>query len=984
MGKVFGISLHSLPQSVVPEYGSIPSFLVVACKYLEEHVHTEGLFRKSGSFVRLKTLKSQLDHGENCLPAALPCDVAGLLKQFFRELPEPILPTDLQEALFKAQHLENEEKNTATVLLSCLVSDRTIDTLRYFFNFLRNVSLRSNENKMDSSNLAVIFAPNLLHSSDNEKMSVNTEKKLRLQAAVVQTLIDHAADIGRVPEFILEKIPAMLGIDALDSTPSLKGYEESESPSQCKRRRRRSVGDIVSGALNKLKSNRTPSTTPQRDRNVFPSVTPLILTPSTKRKLPTDSSQGFSSKKRRSLKHNFAFELLSSSLFSSASTPASAQFEASPHISLESSQSSLSPSVSSEKHLSSTGNRRSKRIASKKIYRVESGKTGCFSPKISRKEMVRRSLRLKFSLGKSSKDVNVLTGCPVGKGSENIGRRLASQQDLENRVESVKTDILFSTRVSEKFSKEGSQIMSKSEENLLTPKCDKANYRMSWNGPSITDSHGTSNNEASLKGYLETEGCFSEPVLIVGKPPAIPDDLRSTTANHKQDNSLREYSLCVDENNLTTETLLKIKKAFSESGSNLQNLIGDAKSSVSDLREEKLTETPCLSGVNPEKDLVETPAESLAAEKSKDQFNQFANKSNTTDKYQSSKDEITVVEENCFQNPIEIELQTPKLGMENAPEFSMPQVMSREDRLTFQNSYSKDNLKKIDSLRRKEGEELEQSERVAEDYELKSRNSEKDNTEPVAAGELPVSQLLESRNRPGKLYLQTGGYDNTVPKTLPVSDHGKVSDHVHWFNKLSLNDPCSASKTKPPLKFQRTPVRQSVRRINSLLDSNRQSVSYKLAKPGDVCSPLVKSVSYDTALSSCTEKFSKNSTVSLLYCETTHTQVSTSSELDLASKSSKSINPLEQADASGKTVRICKQKVTIGNPSKSVLEDLTNHEAPKAAVKMNSSINIPIATPDKSTLRKSATGKEKARYRGSPKNPISKAKLLPTAKPVDL
>ncbi|XP_050810763.1 rho GTPase-activating protein 11A isoform X4 [Gopherus flavomarginatus] len=366
-GKVFGISLHSLPQSVVPEYGSIPSFLVDACKYLEEHVHTEGLFRKSGSFVRLKTLKSQLDQGENCLPAALPCDVAGLLKQFFRELPEPILPTDLQEALFKAQHLENEEKNTATVLISCLVADRTINTLRYFFNFLRNVSLRSSENKMDSSNLAVIFAPNLLHSSDNEKLSVNTEKKLRLQAAVVQTLIDRAADIGRVPEFILEKIPAMLGIDVLDSTPSLKGYEESESPSQCKRRRRRSVGDIVSGALNKLKSNRTPFTTPQRDRN----VTPLILTPSTKRKLPTDSSQGFSSKKRRSLKHNFAFELLSSSLFSSASTPASAQFEASPCISLESSQSSLSPSVSSEKHLSNTGNRRSKRIASKKIYRLK-------------------------------------------------------------------------------------------------------------------------------------------------------------------------------------------------------------------------------------------------------------------------------------------------------------------------------------------------------------------------------------------------------------------------------------------------------------------------------------------------------------------------------------------------------------------------------------------------------------------------------------
>lgn len=42
---------------------------------------------------------------------------------------------------------------------------------------------------------------------------------------------------------------------------------------------------------------------------------------------------------------------------------------------------------------------------SNSLLRVESGKAGCFSPKISRKEKVRRSLRVKFGLGKSSKDV---------------------------------------------------------------------------------------------------------------------------------------------------------------------------------------------------------------------------------------------------------------------------------------------------------------------------------------------------------------------------------------------------------------------------------------------------------------------------------------------------------------------------------------------------------------------------------------------------
>lgn len=50
---------------------------------------------------------------------------------------------------------------------------------------------------MDSGNLAVIFAPNLLHSNENEKLSTSTEKKIRLQAAVVQTFIDHAEEIGK-------------------------------------------------------------------------------------------------------------------------------------------------------------------------------------------------------------------------------------------------------------------------------------------------------------------------------------------------------------------------------------------------------------------------------------------------------------------------------------------------------------------------------------------------------------------------------------------------------------------------------------------------------------------------------------------------------------------------------------------------------------------------------------------------------------------
>uniref|UniRef100_A0A8C3N598 Uncharacterized protein n=1 Tax=Geospiza parvula TaxID=87175 RepID=A0A8C3N598_GEOPR len=907
--------------------------------------------------VSYEKFQSKLDQGENCLSAALPCDVAGLLKQFFRELPEPILPPHLQEGLFRAQQLGNEKK-TATVLLSCLMADRTIAALRYFFSFLRTVSLRSNENRMDSSNLAVIFAPNLLHSNENEKMSTSTEKKIRLQAAVVETLIDHAAEIGQVPEFILEKIPSMLGVDVFQSTPSLWGHEDSEneSPSECKRRRHRSVG-------------------------VLSSVTPVVLTPSTKRKLPIDCSQGLSSKKRRSFKHNFAFEFLPSSIFNSSSTPASVQFEASPCVCLESSQTSLSPSTMGENHVSSTGNRRSKRLASKKLYRAESGKTGCFSPKISRKEMVRRSLRLKFGLGKSNREVNIVSGCAAGNRSENIGRRLASQQGLESRTECARRDVLFSPYVSEKFPKKGSRNVSKSEENLLTPKChNKVAHRMSWNSPALMDSQVISKNEQILPGHSEMGASSSEPVLIFGKPPVTPDEFKSATVS-KQDNNL-ELVLCEDESNSTTETLLKVKQAFSTSGSILQNLIGDKKSPLSVVGSEILNETPSPSGLSSAKELlVEEVSENLAHVKSRELLHKF-NPTSAADKQQLKKEEIDILEKRNFKTSIEIELQVPK--PDKVKELPMPQVLAKEDKFTVENSSTKDDLHKSDFSGRKEEIELIHSE-TTESCMVKCCNLEEGTAKPSLAGQLPTSQLPKSQNEMSNQYLKAENSGKVLTKTSTVSDHGKVSDHIQWFNQLSLHDPNSASKTNPPLKFQRTPVRQSVRRINSLLEANRQSVSSHTVKSSGVGSPLVKSLSYDSTLFPCTEKPSKNSMLLPRRSESTRDQVSVvCKQLDLASKSCyRPLNPSDKPDVSVRTVGIHEQKATV-HPSKSVLEDLTNHEIVKSSLKVNANISVPGAVPEKSVIARSASGKERVRYRGSPKNPISEVKLLPTAKPVDL
>ncbi|NXP60271.1 RHGBA protein, partial [Chloropsis cyanopogon] len=799
-----------------------------------------------------------------------------------------------------------------------------------------------------------------LHSSENEKMSTSTEKRIRLQAAVVETLIDHAAEIGQVPEFILEKIPSMLGVDVFQSTPSLWGHEDSEneSPSECKRRRHRSVG-------------------------VLSSVTPVVLTPSTKRKLPTDCSQGLSSKKRRSFKHSFAFEFLPMTILSSYKynfVPV-VQFEASPCVCLESSQTSLSPSTMGESHVSSTGNRRSKRLASKKLYRAESGKTGCFSPKISRKEMVRRSLRLKFGLGKSNREMNIVSGCAAGNRSENIGRRLASQQ--------VKSHLYANGFLEKRMGLEqaccvsSSRNISKSEENLLTPKChNKVVHRMSWNSPAVTDSQVISKNEQILPGHSEMGVSSSESVLIFGKPPVIPDELKSASVS-KQGNNL-ELVLCEDASNSTTETLLKVKQAFSASGNILHNLIGDKKSSLSVVASEILTEIPCPSGLSSAKELlVEEVSENVANVQSRELLHQF-NQSSAADKEQSKKEEIDILEKRNFKTSIEVELQVPKPDIKKVKELPRPQLLAKENKFTVENSSTKDDLHKSEFSGRKEEIELIHSQ-TAENCMVKCCNLEQGTAKPSLAGQLPTSQLPKSQNEMSNQYLKAENLDKVLNKTSTVSDQGKVSDHIQWFNQLSLNDPNSASKTKPPLKFQRTPVRQSVRRINSLLEANRQSVSFQTVKLSGVGSPLVKSLSYDSALFPCTEKPSKNSMLLPRRSESTRGRVSVAhKQLDLASKSCcRPLNPSDKPDVSVRAVGIREQKAAV-HPSKSVLEDLTNHEMVKSNLKVNANINVPGAAPEKSMIARSASGKERVRYRGSPKNPISEVKLLPTAKPVDL
>ncbi|XP_062268001.1 inactive Rho GTPase-activating protein 11B-like [Platichthys flesus] len=195
--KIFGVPLENLPRTDNPLIEYDFSFLVDACSFLLERAGTVGLFRKPGSLPRIKTLRAKLNRAEDCVTTANPYDVATLIKQFCRELPEPLFPPELHAALLKAQSLsEGQERTSALQLLSCLLPARNSSCLHYLLNFLSGVSERSSENLMTSSNIATVFVPCLLPPPNKTEMS---ESRLELRVLVLRTFIDNPHLFGKDP-----------------------------------------------------------------------------------------------------------------------------------------------------------------------------------------------------------------------------------------------------------------------------------------------------------------------------------------------------------------------------------------------------------------------------------------------------------------------------------------------------------------------------------------------------------------------------------------------------------------------------------------------------------------------------------------------------------------------------------------------------------------------------------------------------------------
>lgn len=148
---------------------------------------TEGIFRVPGDIDEVNALKLQVDQWK--IPTGLedPHVPASLLKLWYRELEEPLIPHEFYEQCIT--HYENPEAAIAVVHSLPRINKMV---LCYLIRFLQVFVQPANVavTKMDVNNLAMVMAPNCLRcqSDDPRIIFENTRKEMSFIRVLIQHL----------------------------------------------------------------------------------------------------------------------------------------------------------------------------------------------------------------------------------------------------------------------------------------------------------------------------------------------------------------------------------------------------------------------------------------------------------------------------------------------------------------------------------------------------------------------------------------------------------------------------------------------------------------------------------------------------------------------------------------------------------------------------------------------------------------------------
>ncbi|XP_037611493.1 rho GTPase-activating protein 17a isoform X3 [Sebastes umbrosus] len=162
---------------------------------LETGMKEEGLFRIAAGASKLKKLKAALDCSTSQLEEFYsdPHAVAGALKSYLRELPEPLMSYQLYEEWIQASSVSDPDKRLQALWVVCDQLPKNNKTnMRYLVKFLAKLAQDSEVNKMTPSNIAIVLGPNLLWTKTEGSLAEMAAATSVHVVAIIEPIIQHA------------------------------------------------------------------------------------------------------------------------------------------------------------------------------------------------------------------------------------------------------------------------------------------------------------------------------------------------------------------------------------------------------------------------------------------------------------------------------------------------------------------------------------------------------------------------------------------------------------------------------------------------------------------------------------------------------------------------------------------------------------------------------------------------------------------------
>ena len=180
---------------------AIPQIVVDIVEFLQDHaLDATGLFRISGQPEVIQLILSIYAAGYAVAPSEFVNlhSTAGALKKYLRDA-DPLVPFDQYERFLEvtAEHDSITTRVAALQKLLGTLPPENLAVLAYVCRFLATLALHKEMNKMDSSNIAVVFGPNLMRPRQectdmNQAFAAMSKTK-----ALVELCIDQADSIFR-------------------------------------------------------------------------------------------------------------------------------------------------------------------------------------------------------------------------------------------------------------------------------------------------------------------------------------------------------------------------------------------------------------------------------------------------------------------------------------------------------------------------------------------------------------------------------------------------------------------------------------------------------------------------------------------------------------------------------------------------------------------------------------------------------------------